>query len=90
MGVYTREDGPTFNKRPVWKSAGKINTTYFYYDSEGYWRMSKDYKADSGWIQSVGDIKSEDSGLSSIPKTGWTSYLNDVWKRISYVTVVGK
>lgn len=104
MGVYKREAGLTLNGRPIWKLSNTISTTYFYYDSKGYWKMSNNYKQDSGWIQSKGSenpktdwltgvvfleyyYKSVESGLTSIPKTGWAHYYGGIRP---WMTVVGE
>ena len=66
LGDYQMEPGLTQHERPVWKkSGGGTGTRYFYYGGDR-WRISDSYKSEyGGWIWS------EETNLTSIPKTGW-------------------
>ena len=73
MGEYKMEAGLTRHGRPVWKKSGQ-STRYFFYCGAGFWRMGLDYKKDS-----ESDYKSLESGLTSIPETGWMVHDHDGW-----------
>ena len=64
-GVYEMESGLTLHGRPVWGKTGGSRKRYLHYTSGGYWRIDDDYKSD--WEL----IRSEQSGLTSVPETGW-------------------
>ena len=69
LGVYDLESGLTLHGRPVWGRTGGSYKSYLHYTSGGYWRIGDDYKSDAGWM------RSEQSGLTSVPETGWKVYV---------------
>ena len=64
LGVYKMESGLTQHGRPVWGRTKGSYKMYIFYGSDGYWRIDYDYKKDRG-------LMSEQSGLRSVPETGW-------------------
>ena len=76
LGVYEMESGLTLHGRPVWGKTGGSGKRYIYYSSGGYWMIGPDYKIDGGWV------RSEQSGLTSVPETGWKVDVGPVTKTV--------
>ena len=82
LGVYQRKTGLSQYGRPVWGKIGGSYTRYLYYTSYGYWTIGTDYKSGGGWITS------EQSGLASVPETGWKVLWLGDWRSDPGMTVV--
>ena len=87
LGVYQIQTGLSHHGRPVWRKTGGSDTRYLHYSNDGYWTIGDDYTSGGAWI------KSEQSGLESVPETGWkvdVLGLGLIWKSDQGLRVVAQ
>jgi len=65
MGRYEMEIDKSAQLRPVYKKTYRDYYIYIYYTRGGYWMVHGDITDNIGWI------KSEETGLNTIPTKGW-------------------